>query len=306
MKHQTPLLEPLIAYHQLPLPIDWTNVFHRRAPLIIEIGFGLGEVLMRLAQHHPETNFIGIEENGERIAKTLQSIERRKNLDNIRILDVDARVAFDMMFVPRQIAKVFSLFPCPWPKRGHTRHRLFSKNFLATINSRLEDNGHLQIVTDWKEYRDWIIQESTSSGFSLESKPTAARFDTKFERKWQKKGQKEFYELDFIKVDHIDVPVKHEVELKNYKIKSFDPKLFKCPKVTGETSIVFKDIVYDSSKKQAMVHLVVVEDHLSQHFWVDIVHRKDHWLIRRAEGQQVFQTSGLQKSLELVYEATSV
>jgi len=82
-------LDPLVDIFDQPRPIDWEKIFGRKAPLEVEIGFGLGEVLLRKASKHSRHNFIGIEENWQRIYKTLKTLtgkEGGSTLSNVKIL----------------------------------------------------------------------------------------------------------------------------------------------------------------------------------------------------------------------------
>src|SRR3990167_7377301 len=121
------VLEPIIPCHQIQRPISWQEQFGRQAPLDVEAGFGLGGVLIRRGRENPRRDDVGIEQNWERICKALESIAKNKGaagpraLSNIRILKVDARLAFERLFHPEGIEKFYCLFPCPWPTKAHVR-----------------------------------------------------------------------------------------------------------------------------------------------------------------------------------------
>ena len=142
---------------------------------------------------HPRRDYVGIELNWERICKTLTRItaeRQRGKLENVRLLKIDARVAFERLFLPQTIDHIPLPFPCPWPKKGHVKHRLFSNAFLKLMNSRLKQKGRVKIVTDFLPYREWVLGEIDGSGFEAAVNSTEARYDTKFERKWQKRRTK--------------------------------------------------------------------------------------------------------------------
>jgi len=260
-------------------------------------------VLLKLSCEHPDKNFLGIEQHDERVSKALESLDQAGGRANVRLLNVDARQAFFYMISPRTIEKVFSLFPCPWPKREHTKHRLFHENFLKLINSRLKAKGTLQIVTDQKDYFSWIEPQALKAGFKIEKNVIEAKFNTKFERKWQKHGQSEFFELHLIKNKHFNIPVLKPKIMKHYFVSDFDPKAFRFPDLKGEVSIIFKDMVFDPDKKKALIQLVVSEDQLTQHVWIEIIQKQKRWLIQRAQGQNFFQTATTQEAIKRVYES---
>lgn len=300
--------QPVVIPHMLGKPVDWSEQFERRAPLDVEIGFGMGEVLMRMAQADPDRNFLGIEQHWERIYKTLRAITRARLIDpralsNIRILKIDARVVFERLFAPDSIDAIYCLFPCPWPKKGHAKHRLFTREFMRLLNNRLKKGGGLKIVTDYYPYYEWVLGQGGRTGFKVETGTVAPVYDTKFERKWAGEGQKEFFELNFIKKRHITVPAGEEQVLKSYAIDDFQAEHFRLEDTTGDPTVIFKDMLYDGARQRAMVQVLVAEEHLTQHVWVLITKKKDKWSLTQAEGQNIFPTPGVAKALDLVYQA---
>lgn len=298
-------VKPLVAHYDLKRPCDWSGVFGRKAPLTVEIGFGLGEVLTQKALEAPGVNFIGIETHWERIYKTLKRIQREgaETQNNIRILRLDATPALKRLFGQETIDEMYCLFPCPWPKKKHIKHRLFSKESLRLINSRLKDKSRLSIVTDYFPYFEWIKEESRGCGFKVEAKQANPGFNTKFERKWRGEGQETFFELAMTKIKHVNVPVEADVPLKTYTVDTFDPKKFVLEAHKGEAAVVFKELLFDADKQLALVHVLVAEEHLTQDFWAAIVKTNKGWLIKKADGHYFFPTPGIAQALKSVYQA---
>lgn len=297
-----------MAVPQATGPLDWVEVFDRRAPLNVEIGFGCGEVLMRDAQRSRDQDFVGIELNWERIHKTLQEMAKSEGslqTRNVRILKVDARLAFERFFAGESIDRIYSLYPCPWPKKGHIKHRLFSKDFLRLLNNRLKSRGELKIVTDYYPYVEWILTEVQGAGFRVRQETIKPQYGTKFERRWFEGGQDEFYALNMVKDIHLEDPITSEVGVQTYKIKDFQQERFRWVDQTGEIAVVLKDMLFDAGRQKAMVHVVVAEPHLTQHFWISIIKKEKDWIIRKADGQNFFPTPGIVQALKLVYEASS-
>jgi len=308
MKSQYCSFKSLISPYALKRPVDWSEQFGRHAPVDVEIGFGMGEVLMRMAQQSAERNFIGIEQHWERICKTLRVITKQQSavpgiLENIRILRTDARVVFERLFASESIDTVYCLFPCPWPKKGHVKHRLFSHHFLRLLNNRLKKGGALKIVTDFYPYFEWVLEQAKHTGFRAETRTIQSRYDTKFERKWREEGQEEFFEIHLLKKRHLKVPVKEDVALKGYTLNDFHADRLRLHDEKGDISVIFKDTVFDQDKQKVMVHALVAEEHLTQHFWITIVKKQKTWRVTRADGQNFFPTPGIARALALVYEA---
>jgi tRNA (guanine-N7-)-methyltransferase len=126
----------------------------------LEIGFGGGEHLAEQAGRHPDIGFIGCEvfENG--VAKLLSEVERR-DLDNIRIFADDVRPLLAAL-PPRSIARVFILFPDPWPKARHHKRRLVAPATLDRLAEIMTDGAELRLATDDPGYQSWMLEHVTS------------------------------------------------------------------------------------------------------------------------------------------------
>lgn len=303
-------IDAYLSQYETPRPVDWAARFGNERAVDVEIGSGLGEFLVRTAIAEPERNFVGIELEWERIKKFLRRIESaraagvwKEGKPNIRVLQVDATVAFERLFSPRSIHRLYCLFPCPWPKKGHVKHRLFSPRFLKLVNSRLVDKGSVQIVTDFLPYRDWVLEQTENSGFAVHVQTIQPQFNTKFERKWCGRGQREFYEILLEKTRHDDVPLREDAELKIYFAPHFEPQHFRFEEVTGAVTVVLKDFLFDPARSKAMVHLVAAEESITQHVWVTVARTSRGWRIAKTEGQTVLPTPSVAKAINLVYQA---
>ncbi len=290
----------LLHPYQMERPGNWEKQFGRLAALEVEIGSGLGEFMIRRAQETPALNFLGIENNWERVSKSLRDLGRRE-ISSVRILPADARLVFQRFLLPLSIQVIHCLFPCPWPKHCHTKHRLFTRNFLCLLNSRLVPNGQLRIVTDHDPYVEWIRSQIPTEFFRLEQRIIPPQFDTKFERKWFSLGQKEFFELQLFKIGHIDIPLAKDTVLKKFSSKSFYPERFLIGD-QKENGIIFKEYFYDPKKFTGLVHVLVVEKEMTQHVWVAIVKKTKVWMITPLKGSGFIPTPGVQKAMEFVYE----
>jgi len=283
--------------------------FDGNDPLDIEIGFGVGEFLVNNALENPQRRYLGIELDWERIYKTLKRVYRSREefgqgvLANLKIIKFDATIVLGRLIPPKRIDVIYCLFPCPWPKKCHEKYRLFTKEFLRLCNSRLKKNGRLEIVTDHKEYYEWICQRIGRTGFSVDPEEIAPQYNTKFEKKWLALGQQRFYKLTLTKIRHIHVSLAKRVVLRSYSINTFCSEKFVFQDFKERPAIVCKDFLYDPKKEQAVVELIVAEDHLTQNFRVMILRQEKEWCICKAGGQIVFPTPGIAKALQLVYES---
>jgi tRNA (guanine-N7-)-methyltransferase len=151
---QARALATLLGRYQLPTTtsvVDWTSAFGRTAPLLLEIGFGMGHALIDAAQRHPDWNCVGVEVYRPGIGALLNAISAAQ-LTNIRIIEGDARDVLAAMVGPGQLHRLIVFFPDPWPKSKHHKRRLVNEEFATLAASRLGDDGRLMIATDWAHY----------------------------------------------------------------------------------------------------------------------------------------------------------
>jgi tRNA (guanine-N7-)-methyltransferase len=137
-------------------PLDASTVFGRRAPLVVEIGFGMGQATAEIAAARPEVDFVGIEVHPPGVGSLLQRIDRA-SLTNLRIVQHDAVAVFEQMFVPEALAGVQVFFPDPWPKKKHHKRRLIQPPFVALLASRLAPGATLHCATDWQPYAEQML-----------------------------------------------------------------------------------------------------------------------------------------------------
>ena len=136
---------------------DWSEHFGRRAPLILEIGFGMGAATAKIAQARPEVDFIGVEVHEPGVGALLKLIGEQ-GLPNIRILQHDAVEVLEHMIAPGSLAGIHVFFPDPWHKKRHHKRRLIQPPLVALLASRLAPGGILHCATDWEPYAQQMLQ----------------------------------------------------------------------------------------------------------------------------------------------------
>lgn len=153
-------LERLAPRFVLPFataPVDFAAVFGRRAPLVLEIGFGMGDATAAIAQALPATDFIGVEVHPPGVGALLQRIEER-GLTNLRLVRHDAVEVLGQMVAPASLAGVHVFFPDPWHKKRHHKRRLIQPGFVALLAGRLAPGGYLHCATDWQPYAEQMLE----------------------------------------------------------------------------------------------------------------------------------------------------
>ena len=174
-------------------PLDAEAAFGRRAPLILEIGFGMGDATAQIAAASPQLDFLGLEVHPPGVGALLQQIEARQ-LPNVRIVQHDAVGVLQHMLAPQSLAGACVFFPDPWPKKRHHKRRLIQPPFVSLLASRLASGATLHVATDWAPYAEQMLEVlsaepslvNTAQGFA--SRP-AYRPLTKFERRGERLGQ---------------------------------------------------------------------------------------------------------------------
>jgi tRNA (guanine-N7-)-methyltransferase len=137
-------------------PVDFASIFGRVAPLVLEIGFGMGAATAAIAAAAPDVDFLGIEVHPPGIGALLQRIDEA-HLRNVRIVRHDAVEVLQAMIAPDSLAAIHVFFPDPWPKKRHHKRRLIQPPFVRLLASRLAPGATLHCATDWEPYAEQML-----------------------------------------------------------------------------------------------------------------------------------------------------
>ena len=137
--------------------MDFSAVYARSAPTILEIGFGMGEATAHIAALMPEKNFLCCEVHTPGVGALLKRIDEQ-SLSNIRILQHDAVEVIDNMLPLGSLDGAHIFFPDPWHKKKHNKRRLIQSPLIAKLAARLKPGGYLHCATDWQPYAEQILQ----------------------------------------------------------------------------------------------------------------------------------------------------
>jgi tRNA (guanine-N7-)-methyltransferase len=132
---------------------DLTRWFGRSAPLVVEIGSGVGESLATLAAARPSYDVLAFEVWRPGVAGALWRLEAA-GVDNVRLISVDAVWSLRHLFAPGSVAELWTFFPDPWPKQRHAKRRLVQAGFAHDAALALAEGGTWRLATDWAEYAD--------------------------------------------------------------------------------------------------------------------------------------------------------
>ena len=176
-------------------PLAWQGTFGRHAPVVLEIGFGMGEATAHIAQAMPERDFLCCEVHEPGVGALLKRVQDGA-LANVRIVAHDAVEVLQHMVAPGSLAGVHVFFPDPWHKKRHHKRRLVQPEWVDLVATRLAPGGYLHCATDWQPYAEHMLQvlqanralHNTATDVSGFATRPAYRPLTKFEQRGLRLG----------------------------------------------------------------------------------------------------------------------
>jgi tRNA (guanine-N7-)-methyltransferase len=145
-----------LKLEELDGDVDLAQWFGREAPVVLEIGSGMGDATAQLARTAPEVNHLAAEVYPAGIGQLMLWVEKHE-LENVRLLHGDALDLIRDHLAPESLAGVRIYFPDPWPKKRHHKRRLVTPAFVALVASRLRPGGTLHLATDWQHYAERML-----------------------------------------------------------------------------------------------------------------------------------------------------
>lgn len=169
-------------------------VFGRQATLVVEIGFGMGDSLLQMAQNHPDTDFVGIEVHTPGVGRILRQANQL-DLKNLRVYRHDAVEILANCFEDNIIDRMQLYFPDPWHKKKHHKRRIVQPEFAEIVRRKLKAGGIWHMATDWQAYAEHMVEimaeapgYCNNAGDQLYVSKPDYRPETKFERRGEKLG----------------------------------------------------------------------------------------------------------------------
>jgi tRNA (guanine-N7-)-methyltransferase len=174
--------------------IDFTRVYGREAPVILEIGFGNGEALAAAAAMHPEIDYLGIEVHRPGAGSLLRRLAAQE-IKNVRVMLADAKEVLATQIPESSLFGVHLFFPDPWPKKRHHKRRLVQPEFAGMVCRKLRPGGYFHLATDWEDYAGQmglvlsatpgLVDASASEQFA---RLVGSRLSTRFEHRGRRLG----------------------------------------------------------------------------------------------------------------------
>jgi tRNA (guanine-N7-)-methyltransferase len=172
--------------------IDNEQVFGNPHPLVVEIGYGMGDSLFTMAAQEPDKNFIGIEVHLPGVGRLVNEVSRRQ-LANVKTYCADAVDVFNECLQPESLSRVQIYFPDPWHKKRHHKRRMVQPGFMDLVVSRLCPGGVLHLATDWQPYAEAMLAVLNLSPALANLSPAdgfSARPDFRPVTKFEKRGER--------------------------------------------------------------------------------------------------------------------
>ncbi|POD91950.1 tRNA (guanosine(46)-N7)-methyltransferase TrmB [Pectobacterium odoriferum] len=141
--------------------VDFNALFGRDAPVVLEIGFGMGASLVTMAAQHPEQNFLGIEVHLPGVGACLAAAQEA-GISNLRVMCHDAIEVLMNMIPDGSLSMVQLFFPDPWHKARHNKRRIVQVPFVELVQSKLKVGGVFHMATDWEPYAQHMLEVMTS------------------------------------------------------------------------------------------------------------------------------------------------
>ena len=173
--------------------LDLNQLFNRKAPKVIEIGFGNGASLAEMAKSKPDTDFLGIEVHRPGVGQLLNLIDKN-GLSNLRVACTDAVELLKHRIADNSLDRLQLFFPDPWHKKRHHKRRIIQPDFVKLLAKKIKIGGHLHMATDWQHYAEQMLTDfSDNTNFkNCADDKYIPRPDyrplTKFEHRGQKLG----------------------------------------------------------------------------------------------------------------------
>ena len=138
-------------------PLDIAAIFGREAPLVVEIGFGMGKSFVEMAKANPLRNYLGIEVHPPGVGAAMMLIEK-EGLTNVKVINYDAYLVLTKCLKPQSVDILQIFFPDPWPKARHHKRRLINDSFIDVITPVLKHGAQVRMATDWQEYAEEMLE----------------------------------------------------------------------------------------------------------------------------------------------------
>ncbi len=293
-----------IDYRKAEKPLSLKN-------FTVEIGFGSGDYLLKLAQEHRDEIFFGIEKSWISINKLLKRCIKL-NLSNVLCTRLDAYWAFKLLFRDCSVKRIIMNYPDPWFKKSHQERRLTKKENLYVFAKKLIPRGQIKIRTDEYSFVEFSLQEANAlECFSVKvSKPLVTEPLTKYEKRWVSMGkeiwdlvlikEKEPYPMPIVEIKEVKELFPVKIQPKELKIQDISNKEFKI-----EEGLYLKCFSVWQRNEDFVIETLISENNFLQAFMITIKKRQNYYIIDVSQFSEILKTEGVKKALIFLSEFLS-
>lgn len=172
-----------------PQPIDFETIFKEKKPLVVEIGFGMGQATWQIAMQRPQFNYVGIEVHSPGVGRLVMEIVNHE-IKNLKIVQYDAVEVFKTLLPDASLSGIHLFYPDPWPKKRHHKRRIIRPELVELFASKLAPGGYFYFVTDVEEYAlSSLAVLSENPKLTNPFKDFAPRQDWRPETKFEKRAK---------------------------------------------------------------------------------------------------------------------
>ncbi len=291
-------------------PPDWNIIFGNSKKIVLDIGCGNGDFLINISRDK-NYNYVGIELSEEFLMKAQRKIERLK-IANVRLIKADAFFVLPCLFTHSSIARVHVNFPDPWEKKRHKKKRLFSKEFIKILSSRLERNGKVFLLTDHKEFKDFVIENFNDFRgiwkIEMKNKIPSDYPYSRYRRKWEEMGRS-IYFLEFTLLENGEdyrCPLRVLKNIKNVEIKKSTDIKNLVPRIKDiiikeEDRVIHVEKVYiEESGRELLLKITIKEFNLLQKLFISIYSTNKKTIITLLNPDELLFTEGIERTLLMI------
>jgi len=183
---------PLYGIEHTSEHLDFEKIFQNSAPVTIEIGFGMGEALIEMAQLKPDENFIGVDVHTPGVGHVFNETHKHE-IKNIRVIEFDAVEVLKHQIPDHSVNNFCVFFSDPWHKTKHQKRRLLNESFAKVLAKKLVPDGKLYLATDWEHYANQMLNVFNANKSFKNLSPTneyCERIEFRTLTKFEKRGQR--------------------------------------------------------------------------------------------------------------------
>ncbi|NPB08036.1 MAG: tRNA (guanosine(46)-N7)-methyltransferase TrmB [Aquificae bacterium] len=288
-----------INYKRVEKPLRIPN-------LEVEIGFGRGDFIVKLAKENPDKNFLGMELSAISVEKLLRRVERER-LKNVYCVHIDAYWGFYLLFEDNYLERIYMNYPDPWFKKRHHRRRLTTPERLYMFTRKLKKDREIRIRSDNREFLDFTKEVAGSFGcFEIrERKLTVKEPLTKYESKWLSMGR-ELYELVLIKraeppfVEHPVIEEVKEVFPERVEKGEVSPERLENREIKLGEAVYLKTFRLWQGKEGFLLECLLAEKGYHQKFFMQIKKKESYYIVDISPFSEVLRTRNLQRAVREV------